>query len=260
MHNNLKIAIIQTEIIWQNSEENIKKYTNKITAITEAVDLIVLPEMFSTGFSMKPVSIAEKMDGNTLHWMKNMASLKQCAIAGSLIIEDQSQFFNRFLFVHPCGKVDFYDKRHLFTLAGEEKVFRKGQKKVIIHYKEWKICPMVCYDLRFPVWSRNVEEYDVLIYVANWPKSRIDAWDILLRARAVENMCYVVGVNRVGEDENGLNYSGHSAVFNGLGIQIVSTQVSLEEQKTVILEKEHLANIRKKFNFLNDADHFEVMS
>lgn len=258
MENNLKIALLQVTIVWQNVEDNIANYTTKISAITEEVDLIVLPEMFSTGFSMKPSTIAEKMDGNTLKWMKKMAVLKNCAIAGSLIIEDDLRFYNRFLLVHPTGKVDCYDKRHLFTLAGEEKVFSKGIEKVILNYKGWKICPMVCYDLRFPVWSRNVEEYDVLIYVANWPNSRIKAWDILLQARAVENMSYVVGVNRVGNDDNGLSYTGHSAVYDGLGTQIAAPQDSKEQCVIVTLNKQHILDIRKKFNFLNDADGFDI--
>lgn len=258
MQNNLKVALLQVAIVWQNIEENTANYTNKILAIIEPVDLIVLPEMFSTGFSMKPAPISEKMNGNTVKWMKKMAVLKNCAIAGSLIIEDDLKYYNRFLFVHPTGKVDYYDKRHLFTLAGEEKVFSKGIEKITVNYKGWKICPMVCYDLRFPVWSRNVEDYDMLIYVANWPKSRITAWDILLKARAVENMSYVVGLNRVGQDNNGLIYTGHSAIYNGLGSPILTTQATLEECVIIDLEKQHVIDIRKKFNFLNDADDFVI--
>ncbi|WP_298365241.1 amidohydrolase [uncultured Lutibacter sp.] len=254
----LKIALIQSEIVWQNAELNRINFIEMIKNISKDVDLIVFPEMFTTGFSMQPNAIAESMDGKTVQWMQKLALKKQAAVAGSVIIKDESKFYNRFLFVHPSGKIEFYNKRHLFTLAGEEKVYTAGEEKVIINYKGWKICPQVCYDLRFPVFSRNIEEYDVLLYVANWPKLRILAWDTLLKARAIENMCYTIGVNRIGADANNLEYNGHSAVYNCLG----EIQSNLDEEKSLVqqieLNKSHIIDTRKKLNFLNDRDSFQI--
>lgn len=255
----LNIALIQTTIIWQNNVENLKNYSKKINEIQQEIDVVILPEMFTTGFTMKPKEVGEQMNGRTVEWMKKMAAEKDVAICGSVIIEEESKFYNRFLFVHPSGEINFYNKRHLFTLAGEEKVYTAGDKKIIIDYKGWKICPQVCYDLRFPVYARNVENYDVLIYVANWPKVRINAWDILLKARAVENMSYVVGVNRVGVDFHNFEYSGHSAVFNCLGEQICDSKVLTEEIIVCKLEKKHITTVRNKLNFLNDRDDFKLL-
>ena len=254
----LKLALLQVEIAWQNAVKNRINYSEKINEISETVDVIVLPEMFSTGFSMHPEGISETMQGETVNWMKKMASEKNTAICGSLIISEENKYYNRFIFVHPSGEIEYYNKRHLFTLAGEEKVYTAGAEKVIIEYKGWKICPQVCYDLRFPVWARNTENYDVLIYVANWPKRRVVAWDTLLKARAVENMCYVVGVNRVGFDANNFEYSGHSAVFDCLGEQIVTTTPNSACFEIVELQKEHISKVRNKLNFLNDMDTFEI--
>ncbi len=254
----LKIALIQTNIIWQNSVENRIRYSEKINNIQEQVDVFVLPEMFSTGFSMHPEGISETMQGETVAWMKNLASKKNAAICGSLIISEANNYYNRFLFVEPTGAIQIYDKRHLFTLAGEEKVYTAGNKKLIIDYKGWKICPLVCYDLRFPVWSRNVEDYNVLLYVANWPKIRIAAWDILLKARAIENMCYVVGVNRVGVDANNYEYSGHSVAYDCLGEKLTRSIPNHEGIEIIALQKSHVSKIRSKLNFLNDKDAFEV--
>ena len=255
----LKIALIQTDIVWQNAKENVKRYSEKINNINEAIDIIVLPEMFSTGFSMKPEGIEETMQGETVLWMKNLALEKKAAICGSMIISEENKFYNRFLFVQPSGGITYYDKRHLFTLTGEEKVYTQGNEKLVIDYKGWKICPLVCYDLRFPVWSRNVEAYDVLLYVANWPKPRIVAWDTLLKARSIENMCYVIGVNRVGMDANGYEYNGHSVAYDSLGEQLTSPISNEEFIEIVTLNKDRLTDVRKKLNFLNDKDAFEVL-
>ncbi len=259
MENILKIAIVQTDIVWQNAKENVKRYSEKINNINEDIDIVVLPEMFSTGFSMVPEGISETMQGEIVHWMKYLASEKNAAICGSLIILEDNNFYNRFLFVQLSGEITYYDKRHLFTLAGEEKVYTQGNEKLIIDYKGWKICPLVCYDLRFPVWSRNVEAYDVLLYVANWPKPRIVAWDTLLKARSIENMCYVIGVNRVGVDGNGYEYNGHSAAYDCLGEQITSTISNEEFVEIVTLNKANLTDVRKRLNFLNDKDAFEIL-
>ncbi|HBK70487.1 MAG TPA: amidohydrolase, partial [Flavobacteriaceae bacterium] len=213
MKNILKITIIQSELVWENSAQNRQVFLEKIKSISEVVDLIILPEMFTTGFTMNPEKVAETMDGETIHWLKYLAKEKNTAITGSLIIKEGNKYYNRLVFVHPTGEIKTYDKRHTFTLAGEDKIYTAGNKKLIVAYKGWKICPMICYDLRFPVWSRNTDDYNLLIYVANWPKPRITAWSTLLKARAIENMSYVVGVNRIGADDNGHEYSGNSAAY-----------------------------------------------
>jgi len=258
MNRSLKIALIQADLVWQNSKQNRINFLEKINYLTETVDLIVLPEMFTTGFSMQPQKIAEYMVGDTIKWMQQIATEKNTAICGSVIISEDKNFYNRFIFVHPAGKIEYYNKRHLFSLAGEHTVYTRGEEKVIIHYKDWKICPLVCYDLRFPVWSRNVEKYEVLIYVANWPKPRIAAWDTLLKARSIENMSYTIGVNRVGIDANNLEYNGHTVAYNCLGEQVAQTQENKEDVVIVTLEKNHISEVRTKLNFLSDKDVFEI--
>lgn len=254
--NKLQIACIQTALIWENPKENRAVFESKIKSLNK-VDLIILPEMYSTGFTMNPERIAEKMDGNTVKWMLALAYKKNAAIMGSIVIEDNNHYFNRLIFACPDGSLNWYDKRHTFTLAGEDKVYTAGTSQVVFNYKGWRICPMVCYDLRFPVWSRNRNEYDVLIYVANWPKPRILAWDTLLKARAIENMSYSVGVNRIGQDINGYEYIGHSAVYGPLG-EALSTSLAQDIITTLSLDKSHLNEIRAKFNFLADQDNFEI--
>ena len=254
----LKVATVQTNLIWQNATQNRILLLEKINRINKEVDLIILPEMFTTGFSMKPQRIAETMQGKTVKWMRKLASEKQVAIAGSIIILEENNYYNRFLFVHPSGEINQYDKRHLFTLAGEHKVYVSGKEKLIVNYKGWKICPLVCYDLRFPVWARNIEDYDVLIYVANWPKPRIKAWDTLLKARAIENMCYSIGVNRVGVDANNLEYSGHSAIYDCLGEKQTNIKQNQEEIAIVSLNKKEMNEVRSKLNFLADKDSFKL--
>ena len=253
----LKTAIIQTSLIWENPSKNRALLSEKITAISSDVDLIVLPEMFSSGFTMNPKSVAETMQAETILWLKDFAKTKNCAITGSLVIEENGNYFNRLVFIFPDGEIQYYDKRHLFTLAGEDKEYTAGTEKLIVEYKGFKICPLICYDLRFPVFSRNVEAYDVLIYVANWPKPRINAWDILLKARAVENMSYVIGVNRVGLDDNNHEYTGHSQSIDFLGNYL---QLPSEKEGVFIVEldKEKLIETRSKLGFLNDKDDFKL--
>ena len=253
----MKTALIQTSLIWENPTENRSHLAQKITGFMEDVDLIVLPEMFSTGFTMNPKAVAETMNGETVAWLQHLAKAKNCAITGSLVIEEKGKFYNRLVFVFPNGDIQHYDKRHLFTLAGEDKVYSAGKQKLIVEYKGFRICPLICYDLRFPVFSRNVEDYDVLLYVANWPKIRTNAWDILLKARAVENMCYVVGVNRIGSDFNKLEYVGQSQVIDELGDFLVEPQVE-EGTFQAVLDMKKLLNTRKKLNFLADRDEFEI--
>jgi omega-amidase len=251
----MKTALIQSSLSWENPTQNRTHLQQKINAISETIDLIVLPEMFTSGFTMNPKSVAETMTGESISWLKETAKTKNCAITGSLVIEENENYYNRLIFVFPSGEIQHYDKRHLFTLAGEDKVYTAGTEKIIIEYKGFKICPLICYDLRFPVFSRNVENYDVLIYVANWPKTRVNAWDILLKARAVENMCYVVGVNRIGTDNNNLEYVGHSQAVDFLG----NNSVEPEENEGVFItefDKEKLLETREKLAFLNDMDKF----
>ena len=254
----LKTTVIQSNIVWHNAVENRKVFFEKIGSVSNDTDIIILPEMFTTGFTMQPEVVAEEMQGPTTKWMQQVAFKKNAAICGSVVILENNRYYNRFLFVYPSGEIDYYDKKHLFTLAGEHEVYIGGLQKKIINYKGWKICPLICYDLRFPVWSRNVENYDVLIYVANWPKPRINAWDTLLKARAIENMCYTIGVNRVGTDANNLKYNGHSAVFNSLGEKILSSAENKEHTETLILSKNYLDETRRKLNFLKDRDNFEI--
>ena len=253
----MKIAIIQSELIWENPEANRNYFEEKINSINEQVDLIVLPEMFTTGFTMHPQFVAETMQGETIAWLKSLSAAKNGAITGSLVIQEKGKYYNRLVFVFPSGEIQFYDKRHLFTLAGENEVYTAGSNKLIIEYKGWKICPLVCYDLRFPVFSRNVENYDVLLYVANWPKPRINAWNALLKARAIENMCYVVGVNRIGEDQNKLIYTGNSQVLDYLGEELAQTHEN-EGAFMATLDKKSLVETRNKLGFLNDRDSFMV--
>ena len=253
----MKIALIQSSLIWENPKANRIYFEEKINAIKEKIDLIVLPEMFTTGFTMNPNEVAETMQGETVFWLKKLAKEKNCAITGSLVIEEKGNYYNRLVFVFPSGEIQTYDKRHLFTLAGEDKVYTSGKEKLIIDYLGWKICPLICYDLRFPVFARNTEDYDLLIYVANWPEPRINAWDVLLKARAIENMSYVIGVNRIGEDQNKHNYPGHSQVLDVLGNYLIAPN----EQEGVfitVLDKEKMLEARAKFGFLNDRDSFQI--
>jgi len=258
MQSTLTLALIQADIFWHQPEKNRSLFSDKINQLSEIPDLILLPEMFSTGFSMTPKLVAETMEGPTVNWMKATALKTGAAIGGSLIISENDYYYNRFVFVYPSGKTICYDKRHLFSLAGEHEVYSAGTSKEIIDYKSWKICPLICYDLRFPVWSRNVDNYDLLVYVANWPKPRISAWDALLKARAIENMSYTVGVNRVGVDANKFEYIGHSAAYNALGEPLTSTTEEHETVLMVTLEKPHLEKMRSRLNFLNDKDQFSL--
>ncbi|MFS4484282.1 amidohydrolase [Hyunsoonleella sp. 2307UL5-6] len=259
MQDDLKIALIQSDLVWENPEQNRLNFTKKINTISHSVDVIILPEMFTSGFTMHPKDVAETMDGITVSWMKNMASKINAAITGSIVIKHGENYFNRLLFVTPTGEIMYYDKRHTFTLAGEDKVYTAGSKKIVITYKGWKICPLICYDLRFPVWARNTEGYDVLIYVANWPKPRIDAWNALLKARAIENMSYCIGVNRVGLDAENNTYNGCSAVYDVLGEKLTDLQLNQEDIQMVNLSKNHINIYRNTLKFLEDRDDFSLL-
>ncbi|MAB56829.1 MAG: amidohydrolase [Aequorivita sp.] len=257
MKTDLKITLVQSELIWENASANRELFSKKFQTFEGETDLIVLPEMFTTGFSMNAKKLAEPNDSDSLNWMISEARKYNCAITGSVIVSENDQFYNRLFFVLPDGTYEKYDKKHTFTLAKENETYTAGKERLIVNYKGWKICPLICYDLRFPVWSRNTEDYDVLIYVANWPKVRTVAWDTLLRARAIENMSYCVGVNRVGFDGNDHEYVGHSAVYDVLGKQ-VSPSAFDEFIETVTLSKEHIESNRKHLQFLNDRDKFTL--
>jgi len=254
----INVTLIQADIIWEDRISNLKNYQEKINQI-ESTDLIILPEMFTTGFSMNPKDISETMNDETIQWMKDNASKMNSAICGSIIIEEDDKYFNRFIWVNPDGSIHQYDKKHLFSFAGENKNYTAGNEKIIIEYKGWKICPLVCYDLRFPVWSRNSEDYDLLIYVANWSTKRKLAWKILLVARAIENQCYVIGVNRVGKDENNHYYSGESSLINALG-ETLYTNSHIEDVYTTSISKYELNKIRNQLPFLNDKDNFKIIN
>lgn len=260
MQENLKVAMLQSDLVWENPAENRKIFTQQIEALNQKVDLILLPEMFNTGFSMNPKGLAETMQGETIKWLKKLAAQTNAAISGSLIIKEEQHYYNRLVFVEPLGKIQHYDKRHTFTLAGEGKVYKAGTKRLILNFKGWKICPLICYDLRFPVWSRNSKDYDLLIYVANWPSPRIEAWNCLLKARAIENMAYCIGVNRVGKDNNGYQYSGNSAAHDSLGQPLTNLNTNVVSSEIIDLSKEHLLSTRKKFQFLEDRDAFKIIS
>ena len=253
---NLKITLLQTDLVWENKNANLANLAAKIEQIKES-DLIILPEMFSTGFSMEASKLAETMEGNTVNWLKNQAKKSNSAILGSLIIVENEQYFNRLLVVFPQGNLLFYDKRHLFELANEHLSYGAGTKKLIFEYKNWKIAAFICYDLRFPVWLRNVENYDLAVFVANWPDKRISHWNSLLQARAIENQCVVAAVNRVGTDANGFYHSGFSTIINANG-EILEQLVDIETAKTATLSLAELHQFREKLPFLKDKDNFEL--
>lgn len=253
----MKITIIQTNLAWEKKDENLSHFKNLISDITNDTDIIILPEMFSTGFTMNAKSLAEPMTGNTIQWMKKVAAEKNCVVTGSIIIEENGKFFNRLVWMSPEGFL-IYNKRHLFSYAHEDKTYTAGNKKLIVEYKGWKICPLICYDLRFPVWSRRTkkEDYDLLLYVANWPERRNTAWKTLLPARAIENQSYVVGLNRIGNDGNEIYHSGDSAVYNYFGEKISTTQPHEESVETITLDLDLLKEHRRLFVFGQDADGF----
>lgn len=270
----LTITTIQTNLVWENKNANLQLLGKKINGLQEKTEIVVLPEMFSTGFSMQPKLFAETMEGETVQWMKEISSSNKIILTGSLIIEENEQFYNRLIWMLPNGEFGYYDKRHLFGLAQEDKYYTAGNKRLIASVKGWKINLQVCYDLRFPLWARNrivpieksIEEesqtspdtrpeFDVLLYVANWPERRSHAWKTLLCARAIENQCYVVGVNRVGVDGNNISHSGNSLVIDPLG-EVLYHMADEEDIFTITLQKEWLNDVRKKYPFWKDADDF----
>lgn len=258
----LTFSLIQTALHWEDSAANRAALAQKIAALSGKTQVVILPEMFTTGFSMKPEAFAESMDGESVAWMKGLATAHKLILTGTLMIREGDAFYNRLLWVLPNGQVGTYDKRHLFAYAGENEHYTAGHKRLIASVNGWRMNLQVCYDLRFPVWARqqyNEEgfEYDVLIYVANWPERRATAWKTLLQARAIENQCYVIGVNRVGEDGHGIYHSGDSIVVDSLG-EVLYTKAHEEDVFTITLDKEQLESVREKLPFWKDADNFDL--
>ena len=259
----LTLTIIQTDLNWENKAANLQLLQLKIAALEEKTEIVVLPEMFSTGFTMQPELFAETMEGETVQWMTDIAARYKIIITGSLIIKENDQYFNRLIWMLPNGQFGVYDKRHLFAYAGEDKQYSSGNKRLIASVKGWKINLQICYDLRFPVWSRQQNtdaepEFDLLIYVANWPERRSHAWKTLLCARAIENQCYVVGVNRVGKDGKNVDHSGNSLILDPLG-QVLYHMPDQEDVFTTTLFKEDLDKVRTQFPFWKDADDFTIV-
>jgi omega-amidase len=266
---NIKITTVQANLVWEDKAANLKHFDDLLRHI-EATDVIVLPEMFTTGFSMNPKPLAERLFGNTYEWMGIKAREQNAVVTGSFICHDKGQYFNRLLWIEPDGTYYYYDKRHRFGLAGEDAHYTEGVSRLVVEWRGWRFCPLICYDLRFPAWSRNILEfqpqnahskadnlYDVLIYVANWPARRIHHWKALLTARAIENQAYVVAVNRVGEDGNNIPHTGDTRIVDYYG-EILLDCGSTEGVQVAILSKEKMVEYRYKFGFLNDADRFSI--
>lgn len=264
----LTITTIQTGVQWEDKRANLKRLEEHIFAIPEPTELVVLPEMFSTGFSMRPEALAERMDGPTLAWMQEIAARKKIILTGSIIVEEEGNYYNRLIWMLPNGQYGYYDKRHRFAYAGENEYYTAGHKRLIASVKGWKVLLLVCYDLRFPVWSRQTPrqqeepggpelEYDLLLYVANWPERRSHAWKTLLQARAIENQCFVAGVNRIGDDGNDIYHSGDTMIIDPLG-ETLYHAAAREEAFTLTLLKDELTRVRQRFPFWQDADHFSI--
>lgn len=250
----LTITLVQAELVWETIQPNLDRFQAEIDSIDAQTDLIILPEMLSTGFSMQADPLAEEMDGTTVTWMRNIAATTQTVITGSVMIRDGGKFYNRLIWARPDGTMEKYDKKHLFRYAGEERIYTAGNRRITVELNGWKIRPFICYDLRFPIWTRNLDNaYDLAIFVANWPKRRSPHWRTLLRARAIENQAYVAAVNRVGRDGNGIDYSGDSAVIDPLG-KVLFEETNDACTTTLRLSKKTLTDYRQQFPAWKDAD------
>lgn len=257
---NISLSLIQAPLYWEDREKNLEMFSQKIGAIAAPTDLILLPEMFATGFSMNPRKVAEPMEGPSMEWMRRAAASRNCVVTGSLAIREANRFYNRLIWMNPDGSYHRYDKKHLFGFAGENEQYTPGKDQLVVSLKGWKLMPLICYDLRFPGWSRNHHDpengfgYDVLLYVANWPESRSHAWRVLLMARAIENLSYVVGLNRVGEDGNGVSHCGDSAVIDPGGENLSGMMPQKQQTETIVLSRSSLDDFRMKFRFWEDWD------
>ena len=257
MKNKLSISLMQSNLFWEDVDANLSHFEELISKISET-DIILLPEMFNTAFSIRATHLLEQMDGKTVNWMRKISNEKNCAIAGSLMVKEKGKVYNRLVLISKKGEIYTYDKHHLFSLIKEEKSITKGEGRLIVEIEGWKICPLICYDLRFPVFSRNNVDYDLLIYLASWPINRIDAWDTLLKARSIENQCYTIGVNRIGKDGNGFHFNGHSAVFDAFGEKVLSSTENKEEVLQIEISLDDLQLKRRQINFLQDRDDFNL--
>ncbi|MGC3978551.1 MAG: nitrilase family protein [Paludibacteraceae bacterium] len=256
----MNISLIQTDIAWADKKANLLKTEENLSVLVRKTDLVVLPEMFTTGFCTDRIDFAETMEGETVKTLVRWARKFDFAIVGSFIARENGDIYNRAFFIFPDGRIETADKRHLFSIGGEDKTFKSGDKRLIVSYLGLKICVMVCYDIRFPVWSRNVNnEYDLLIYVANFPQARMDAWDALLKARAIENQSYVCGLNRVGKDGLNIDYSGHSVMLDFKGKEMLTFEDNKSGMQTINLPKDPLDSFRNKFAFWKDADDFRII-
>jgi omega-amidase len=254
----LTLALLQTELHWENPGANRDFFAQKLSGLPQSVDLAVLPEMFTTGFSMSPDRLAERMDGPTMVWMAEQASRTNAVLVGTLMVEENGRYYNRLIWMRPNGTYDHYDKRHLFGMAGEDRVYTAGRRQLHVELKGWRVCPLICYDLRFPVWCRNTEDYDLLLFTANWPERRIAHWNALLRARAIENQCFVAAVNRVGQDGNQIRYSGDSALIGPTGETIEHLGEGLPGTIVSTIRLSELSETRLKLPFLADRDDFRI--
>jgi len=255
--NDLKISLVQSNLIWEDKKQNLANFRRQILLENTGADIILLPEMFSTGFSMNPAPLAESMSGSTIQWMTELARDINSLVCGSLIIETNSVFVNRFVAVSSEGVHAYYDKRHLFRMGNEESFYKMGDERIVFNWKGWRILPQICYDIRFPVWIRNQGDYDLALFVANWPEPRRDVWRTLLVARALENQAYVAGVNRIGRDNNGVNHSGDSMILDPKGV-ILSDSGSQETVLSTTLSYDELERFRAKFPAHLDRDTFSI--
>ncbi|PIV58682.1 MAG: amidohydrolase [Bacteroidetes bacterium CG02_land_8_20_14_3_00_31_25] len=254
----LKISLIQSNLAWENPDKNLQMFEKKITEIKRESDIVLLPEMFTTGFSMNPKPLAETMDGKTVLWIKKQANENNFALGGSVIIKDNNNFYNRFIFVEPNGLIRYYDKHHLFSITGENNEYTAGNARTIIKYKGFKFLLQICYDLRFPVWMRNKNDYDAILLVANWPERRKEAWKQLLIARAMENQCYIAAVNRVGNDGNNISHTGDSMILDYAGRILISAKPFREEIINYEFNLNNLNDAKEKFPSWKDSDEFEI--
>lgn len=255
----LKISIIQSDIYWENVDMNLSRFSELMKKMDDDTDVVILPEMFSTGFTMNAKKYAEDFNGKTFRWMKDCTARFNFSLAGSFIFSEGEGIFNRFVWMNPGGDFHLYDKRHLFRMGGETEHYVQGRSKLVIEFNNWKICPLICYDLRFPVWSRNSEGYDLLIYVANWPASRSFAWNTLLRARAIENQSYVAAANRIGKDGEGVKYSGESMILDPKGFPVHKVIKGKQVVISEVIDLQELKIFRKKFPVAEDADTYKII-
>lgn len=254
----MKISVIQPDLAWEDKSRNFQNLGKLISPLYNKTDIVVLPEMFNTGFSMNPAQLSESPRGETFDWMKSIVEKGNFGLCGSYIVSDNMNYYNRWVFVSPDNEVTHYDKRHLFSMGGEDRLFSSGKSRLIFSFRGVKICPNICYDLRFPVWSRNRNEFDLIIYAANWPEIRRSIWNILMKARAIENQCYVAGSNRIGTDGTGIRYCGESMIINPRGEIIVSVDPDKECSISAEISLTELSDFRKKFPVMNDADDFTI--